>query len=402
MQTQTTMKRTTTGNKKILHVFTIISTACSFFDGQFQYLSEVEGYDIHLSTNSDCDEDFVKRNHLTYHQIPIARRMDVKADIKSIIALIKLIKREKFDAVVGHTPKGSLVAMLAARLSGIKCRIYYRHGLIYTTAKGANRFILKTVEKFTSFLANKIVNVSPSLSQLAAAEKLNSQRKQVVIGPGTCGGIDTINVFNPDRIDQQKLELLKKELGITSSHFIVGFCGRICKEKGIRELIDGFKMLRSTNQGRQVRLLLVGDYDTRDILPQEYKESIESDPDIINVGKVKKNDLSYYYALMDIITLPSYREGFGMCIIEAGAMGVPALVSRSHGCIDSIVENKTGQYITVSPDGIAEGLSKIMSDPEKQFFLGENASKYVIHNFERTKLWPQIQKFYNETLSRLL
>jgi fluoride ion exporter CrcB/FEX len=102
--------------------------------------------------------------------------------------------------VVGHTPKGALVSMVAAALSFTPKRIYYRHGLIYTTCKGLKRFILKTEERFVSLLATKIVNVSPSLAALATKEQLNNKQKQLLIGAGTCGGIDAINTFNPETV----------------------------------------------------------------------------------------------------------------------------------------------------------------------------------------------------------
>lgn len=187
---------------KVLHVFTLASTAKCFFDGQFAYISDA-GYDLHLATSTEADSDFCERNNLSFHQLPIARRVDIKADIVTIKALRKLIQKEKFDAVFGHTPKGALVAMCAAWLSGVKVRVYYRHGLIYTTAGGIKRKIFKAVEQLTARLATNIINVSPSLSKLAVKDHLNSDKKQTVIGHGTCGGINTITVFNPTNVSEK-------------------------------------------------------------------------------------------------------------------------------------------------------------------------------------------------------
>lgn len=225
---------------KILHVFTLNTTAESFFDGQFKILSE-HGQEIHLVADTEEDKDFSHRNHTFYHRIPIVRAISPITDLTSIRLLIKLISRERFDAVVGHTPKGAMVAMMAAKLAGVKTRIYYRHGLIYTTATGLKRIIFKTVERFTALLATNIVNVSPSLSQLAVKDKLNPDSKQTVIGCGTCGGIDTIDTFNPDKVSEDTVSALRHTLGIPDGAFVVGFCGRLCHDKGIIELIDGFK-----------------------------------------------------------------------------------------------------------------------------------------------------------------
>lgn len=378
---------------KVIHVFTLISTARSFFDGQFKYLAEEGGYEMYLVTSDEEDVEFCNRNHLKYFQIPLSRAIDIKADLKSIRDLKKLIKKEKFDAVFGHTPKGALIAMIASRLAGVKNRVYYRHGYIYTTAKGFKRFILKSVERLTALCATKIVNVSPSIGKLAVQDHINSDKKQIVIGKGTCGGIDTKNLFNPDLIDEKELNKLRVSLDISENDFVVGFCGRICKEKGIRELIDGFKLFQSNNPQIKSKLLLVGAYDQREFLPTDYKAQITSNPDIVYPGRISKESLSFYYALMDVFVLPSYREGFGMCVIEAGAMGVPVMVSKSHGCIDSIKEKVSGIYIDLTPEGVEKGLKKMLDD-SVSISLKKMCRDYVVKNFDHSILWPQILQLY--------
>lgn len=379
---------------KILHVFTLASTAQAFFDGQFAYLSDA-GYDIHLVASTEPSREFCQRNKVTFHQIPVARRVDIKADIKAIKALRKLIKQERFDAVIGHTPKGALVAMCAARLSGVRSRVYYRHGLIYTTAIGAKRFIFKSVERLTAALATKIVNVSPSLSKLAVKDKLNLLRKQCIIGSGTCGGIDAENRFNPAKVDSAMVSALRSGQKIREDDYVIGFCGRLCKDKGIRELIEGFRLFRKNNPSINARLLLIGGYDSRDILPESVHQTIDSDDDIIYTGRISR-DIQNYYALMDVFVFPSYREGFGMCVIEASAMEIPILVSRSHGCVDSIRENVTGRYIDISPEGIASGLSDML-DADLRHRLGKGGRQFVLNNFDHKVMWPLIKQFYDET-----
>lgn len=379
---------------KILHVFTLAITAESFFDGQFAYLSDA-GYNIHLAASTEPSKEFSQRNHIIFHQIPVARRVDIKADLKSINALRKLIKQEKYDAVFGHTPKGALVAMCAARLSGVKIRVYYRHGLIYTTATGAKQLIFKAVEQFTAALATKIVNVSPSLSKLAVKDGLNSDRKQCVIGSGTCGGIDTTNIFNLDNISNEEQIKLKASI-VGDCDFVVGFCGRLCCDKGIAELIDGFKMFQSNHPDIKTKLLLVGPYDEREVLAGNIKEEITNNPYIIATGRQDKSKLPSLYALMDVFVFPSYREGFGMCVIEASAMGVPILVSRSHGCIDSIKEGVSGRYIDISPKSIAKELDGLL-DQNLRRQLGNGGRNFVVNNFDHKVMWPQIKQLYYET-----
>lgn len=386
---------------KVLHVFTLLTTPESFFYGQFGYLAE-HGHEIHLVTDDEEDIEFSRRNHIIYNRIPIIRAISPMGDIGTIKKLMQLIRREKYDAVFGHTPKGAMVAMIAAKLAGVKTRVYYRHGLIYTTAKGLKRSILKTVERLTAACATHIVNVSPSLSKLAVKDHLNSDRKQTVIGLGTCGGIDTINIFNPTKVSQEKVSVLRHTLGIPDNAYVVGFCGRLCHDKGIIELIEGFRLFQKAQPDIVARLLLVGPYDARDILPSHVKDEIEASHSIIAPGSVSHHFLPDYYSLMDVFVFPSYREGFGMTVLEASAMRIPVLVSRSHGCVDSIRENITGCYIDITSQSIASGLSDMLV-PQLRQRLGNAGRDFVTENFERTRMWPRIldlykQIFLNETV----
>jgi glycosyltransferase involved in cell wall biosynthesis len=377
---------------KILHVFTLLCTARSFFDGQFSYLGE-HGYDIHLVTSpEDNADEFLRRNKLSYHPMSLSRCISPLQDFRTTWNLIKLIREENFDIVVGHTPKGALIAMIASALSFTPKRVYYRHGLIYTTASGFKRFIFKMVERITAFLATKIVNVSSSLSKLAVKDHLNSDKKQCVIGQGTCGGIDAQNIFNPALVDSVKLNALRQKLGTNNNELIVGFCGRLCRDKGVIELIEGFKLFKQVHN-ITAKLLLVGEYDERDILPDSIKQSIANSVDIILTGYVDKSEISYYFSMMDMFIFPSYREGFGMSIIEASALELPILVSRSHGCIDSIREGKTGYYIDISAEGIKSGIERLL-DPNERFRLGKQGRELVLTYFDYSVMWPQVLKMY--------
>lgn len=380
---------------KVLHVFTQASTAQAFFDGQFKYLSE-NGYQITFVAGTEPRPEFCTNNNVQYVKIDIARRVDIKADIVSIKKLVELIKNKNYDAVFGHTPKGAFVAMCAAWLSGVKVRVYFRHGLIYTTAVGMRRRIFKTVERLTSRLATNIINVSPSLSKLAIKEGLNKNIKQTIIGAGTCGGIDTLNLFNPALLSDENQNQLRESV-IGECDFIIGFCGRLCRDKGITELVEGFKLFNNRHPDIKAKLLLIGSYDKRDVLNENVKAEITYNPDIVDMGRQDKLKLPSLYALMDVFVFPSYREGFGMSVIEASAMQIPILVSRSHGCIDSIREDVTGRYIDISAEGIAIGLDEML-DYSIRRRLGIEGRNFVVNNFDYKKMWPLIKEYYDKTL----
>lgn len=377
---------------KTLHIFTIPGTAV-FFDRQFAHLTG-QGHEIHMIACDGNTGEFCRRNNVKFFPVEIPRRIDIAADIRAIRQIKAIILREKYAAVFGHTPKGALLAMVSAYLTRIPIRVYYRHGFIYTTATGVKRFIFKWVERITSLLSTKVVNVSPSIGDIAVRDKLNTAGKQCVIGAGTCGGIDAQYLFNPDCLEIQRREL-RDSLGISPNDLVIGFCGRICKEKGIRELVDGFQLFRQQQPEVRAKLLLIGNLDHRDVLEQKYVDTIHNDPDIICVGTIKHDRVPAYYHVMDIFVLPSYREGFGMCVIEASAMEVPVLVSRSHGCIDSIREDVSGRYIDITPQGIAAGISAL-TDSGLRKRLGTCGRQFVLDNFDWSVMWPLIDRLYKD------
>lgn len=382
---------------KLLHVFTIFSTAESFFDGQFKYLSDKGFENIIVSSNFDKDNGFCKRNNVNFIPVEIPRSLSPIAITKAIIAICNIIRKEKPNAIVGHTPVGALCAMIAARICNIKNRIYYRHGLIYTTMSGVKYNIFKKEEQFVSGLSTHIINVSHSLSKLAIADKLNKSKKQSVIGYGTCGGIDAHNIFNPDLLDKSKLQVIKRHFGLAKADIIFGFCGRICNDKGIPELVDAFELFEKKHNYINSRLILIGELDHRDIISIQKQQQIALNKNIIITGHVNKDVIPYYYSLLDVFVFPSYREGFGMSVIEASAMKIPILVSKSHGCIDSIAEHETGEYIELSPESISKGM-EMMLDKRLRILLGENGRLKVLKWYDSKVMWPQVYSLYKSIL----
>jgi glycosyltransferase involved in cell wall biosynthesis len=382
---------------KLIHVFSIFGTAESFFDGQFKYLTD-QGYEIVVvSSDAPNTDAFCKRNGVRFVPLNIPRSVSPMAIVKAVKSICSLIRKEKADAVFGHTPVGALCAMIAARLCGVKNRVYYRHGLIYTTMKGLKYTIFKAEEKFVASLATSVINVSHSLSKLAVADGLNEAEKQYIIGHGTCGGIDAQNIFNPSLVDADKLLIIKKKLGLNDADIVFGFCGRICNDKGIPELVDAFELFQKLHSNIKAKLLFIGRFDTRDGISEEKKQQIESNSDIVISGHIDKVEIPYYYSMLDVFVFPSHREGFGMCVVEASAMEKPILDSRAHGCVDAIVEHETGEYIDLSADGICKGMEQML-DEELRGKLGKSGRKRVLEWYDFKVMWPLVSDLYKKTL----
>lgn len=382
---------------KQIHVFTVFMTPESFFDGQFKYLSEHGSEIVLVSSDHPHARSFAERNGIRFIPVEMPRALSLAAILKAIKSLCTIIKQEKPDAVFGHTPVGALCAMIAAKWCGVKNRIYYRHGVIYTTMKGAKFQVFRWEEKFVASLATTVLNVSHSLSRLATRDRLNPDDNQFVIGHGTCGGIDALNIFNPALLNTAVLHGTKKKLGLNDAEVVFGFCGRICNDKGVPELIDAFDLFRSKYEGVKAKLLLIGAMDIRDGVSEHYATKIKEDTGIILSGRVEKKDIPYYYAMLDVFVFPSHREGFGMCAIEASAMEKPLLVSKVHGCEDTIVEHLTGEYIGLDAESICKGM-ELMLDADARRFLGKNGRMKVLEWYDFRVMWPLVNELYVKIL----
>lgn len=379
-------------DKHILHVVNIYFVIPYFLGGQFEYFREL-GYELDVvCSESPYLAPYARQHNFGYREIPILRSVNPIQDFKSIRQICRYIKDRQVGIVVGHTPKGGLLSMVAAWLMRVPKRVYFRHGLVYQTSSGLKRFILMSVDRLASLLATKIVCVSPSVLEQSIKDKLSPAHKQIVLGKGTCSGVDTQGKFNPQNINPEKMSLLKQKWGIDDSDWIVGYTGRLVRDKGIMELVDAFDLVKVNNP--RLKLLLVGMFEERDALPQEVQNRIKNDPQIVWTD-FQNEDMEYFYAMMNVYVLMSYREGFPTGTLEAQSMGVPVITTRVTGCCDSIVEGETGTFVSREPEELGKVI-KAMSEGEITF-SAERTRLWVIDNFDNLRVWEEIKKLYEPT-----
>lgn len=378
--------------KNVLNVVGVFFSVPYFFGDQFLYFKN-KGYKMHLICSpSQFLKQYAEEQQIIYKEIPILRKISPFTDIVSLFKICLFIKINDIEVVVGHNAKGSLLALLAARIMNVPYRIYFRHGSLAPTKVGLSRKIVLIIDRFVAKCSTKIVCVSPSLYDLCIEDKLNSASKQMLLGKGTCGGIDTINKFNPDLIRIEDSNSLRQKLNLPQNAFVIGYSGRLVRDKGIAELVEGFDILRAKHPYKVLYLLLVGLFEDGDALSDNVKNIIKADENIIYTGYIK-NKIELYYSLMSMLILPSYREGFPTCVLEASAMRLPVLTTKSLGCIDSIIENETGNYIKITPESISEGIESYF-DNELRKKLGYGGRSWVVNNFDNLLIWPEIEKLY--------
>jgi len=377
--------------KNILHVVNIYFTIPYFLGEQLNHFAN-KGYKMHVicSPSSELSNSAAIYNY-SYKEIPIIRKISILMDIRAIIKTAVYIRKYKIDIVTGHTPKGGLIAMIAAFITGIQTRIYFRHGLVYETSRGVRRRVLMCLDRLTASLSTQVICVSESVSRQSLNDKLNSEKKQAVLHYGTCNGID-VNRFNKDRIDLKTINHLKQVHNIPADSIVIGFTGRLVKDKGIIELVKAFDRLQQTN--KKIFLLLVGMLEVRDALPEETVKSIQNNTSIVCTGYINYNSIENYYAMMDIFILPSYREGFPTSVLEASAMGLPVITTKATGCIDSIIENETGIFVDHDAQKLSDAINILVSDKEKRTSMGKSGRNFVVNKFSQELIWTEIEKFY--------
>lgn len=377
---------------KILHVVNIFFTIPYFLGEQLNYFSKKKYELFVVCSPSDLLESYSLSHNFKYKQIPILRKISLVEDIKALINIISYINENKIEVVVGHTPKGALLAMISGFISRVPIRIYFRHGLVYETSKGFTRFILISMDRLTSFLATKIVCVSPSVYKQSLSDKLNVERKQIILHKGTCNGIDTKR-FHRENLAIERISELRKKYSISEhKSFVIGYVGRLVRDKGIIELVEAFNQVQK--QHLNCKLLLVGMMEERDSLPNEIITEIHNNSSIICTGYIDNQDMENYYALMNLFVLPSYREGFPTSVLEAASMELPILTTRATGCIDSIIENTNGCFVSHDKDEISQYMNRFINYPELCVEYGKNGRKFVMDNFRQDIIWEKIEKLY--------
>lgn len=362
---------------KVCYVVTAPGTIRAFFVPQLKYLA-IKGFDVTVicSYDKSLSEELGKEIH--YIPVSIPRGLSFWGSIRSIRNLKRIFESEKFDLVQYSTPNATLYAAIAAKITKIKVRNYHLMGFRYLGASGIGKIILKQIEKFSCYLSTSIECVSHSNLKFGIDEGIFDSKKATVVWNGSTGGVDLHRFSYLNRVKWRKE--IRSELGFSDDDFVFGFAGRITRDKGINEILKAFKFCNGA------KLMFVGDYEGIDTLDHNLYVYAKENPDIIFHENAA--DIERYYAAMDVLLLPSYREGFGNVIIEAAAMGTPAIVSNIPGPIDAIEEGRTALVVPVkNVEALYDAMDKCLNDMP---FTSDICSEYVAEHFDSIELCRQI------------
>lgn len=375
---------------KICYILTVPVTVRAFFIPQLKYLSE-NGFDVSVICSSDDSLQSELGEKIHFIPVDMPRGLSIFKSISVIRKLIKIFKQESFNFIQYSTPNAALYGAIAAKICRVKIRNYHLMGFRYLGAKGILKVILKFLEKITCRLSSSIECVSKSNLELGVEEGIFAKNKATVVWNGSTGGID-LDRFSIENRTEWRNEIRNK-LGYSKNDFIYGFVGRVTKDKGIDELLEAF-----LNSAHNAKLLMVGEFENEQELNHDLLSNAKSNNQIKFVGAV--NDVEKYFAAIDMLVLPSYREGFGNVVIESAAMGTPAIVSDIPGPRDAVIPNKTA--ILVPPNNTM-ALENIFSTVSKETIksLGKEAADFSKNNFDQNILNKYILERKNYLLSNI-
>jgi len=370
------------------------SLAVRFLRGQLGYLREA-GFDVTVisSPGQELDKIAAQEGVKTF-PIQMAREISPLRDLVSFWRLWRVLRLIRPHITNVGTPKAGLLGGLAAYLAGVPCRVYTLHGLRLETLIGFRRQMLVYSERLACFCANRVFCVSESLRMKAVSLGLVALGHTAVFGQGSCNGVEA-QEFVVSFGGQNRGAELREKLGIPANAPVVGFVGRFTRDKGISELIEAFVSLRS--QFSNLCLLLVGDFEVGDPPSEIATHTIKTDLNIYCTGFVP--DAGPYYHVMDVLALPTHREGFPTVVLEAQASGKPVVATDATGAIDSIVEGVTGHTVPVGDSGaLANALSTLLENPALAKKMGQAGQRRVAREFQPEKIWSELLIQYQSLL----
>lgn len=375
---------------RILHVATV-PMSLRFFAGQVGFM-KAGGFEVHAVTSpGDELQAFGEQEQVPVHAVEMPRRISPLQDVGAVLRLVTVMRRIRPDIVHAHTPKGGLLGMIAARLADVPVRIYHIRGLPLMTATGTRRALLHLTERMACTLAHRVLCVSHSLREVVVAEGVCPPDKVRVLLAGSGNGVDAIGTFNPAQRDAGERARVRANVGIPANAVVIGFMGRVVRDKGVVELNAAWCALRERDPN--LHLLMVGPFEPQDPLPAEVERSLRSDPRVHLCGM--QPSAARWYSAMDLVVLPSYREGFPNVVLEAAAMALPVVATRIAGCMDAVREGKTGLLVPHgNADALATALETYVNDPELRASHGACARERVLTDFEQQRLWSALHDEY--------
>lgn len=371
--------------KKICFVTAVPRSAVAFLKTPISKLKD--NFEIYYIGNFQDESETSSIGTHKVKAIPIERRLKPLKDIKAFWQLYKYFKKEKFFAVHAITRKASLLTVWAGFFARVPHRIKTFTGQVWATMKGPKRRFFMILDKLDVKLNTDLLVDGETQRQFLIKNKIMKESDAKVLANGSICGVD-VERFKPNMIIREKR---REELGYSNDDVVFIFLGRLKREKGAGELLQAFNDI--ARDFKNSKLLIVG------AVEEDWKERIGNYPNI------KEGENLVFYGLTkqpeellqagDIFVLPTYREGFGLSVLEASSVGLPVICSDTYGVMDAMVDNVTGlRCKTYDVESLKEAMIRLYEDSELRKKLGKQGRERVVNDFSRELVTQAWYDFY--------
>ena len=376
--------------EKILFIVTSVYMLNFFLIPHLRALSNF--FDITLLLKNDAPEILNKITlPIKIIEIPIERKISIIKDITALFWIYKICKQNKFKSVHTLTPKAGLLGMVGAFLSRIPIRIHTFQGEVWSNKTGVIKFLLKNLDRLIVFCSTEILIVSSTERLFLIKENILFNRQSLVLGSGSIGGVDVKKFKINNKIKQE----LRKKNNFTSEDLVFLYLGRICKDKGLIDLANAYLTL--LKKYKKIKLVFIGptEDNTLENLKKIFLDKFEDKVFFKTFTNEPEKDL----LIADVFVLPSYREGFGVSVVEAAALGIPSIGSNIHGIQDAIIDNKTGfLYKVKDQHDLSLKMENFIKYPLLRKEMGLNAKKRVEKEFTQAIILSKFINYYKSLI----
>ncbi len=381
-----------TDRPTLVYVTTIPLSMNRFFEKQLSFMKD-HGFEVAaVASPGPMLDEVGKREKVAVYGIPMNRRISPFSDLLSLIKLVRLFRKIRPTIVNASTPKAGLLGTLAAAISKVPVRVLVLHGLLTARRMRGWGIVLRLVSKVSCLIADSVLSVSNSVAESMIEQRLCRLSKIKVLGAGSINGIDT-DLFDPSKVKEDQVQAVRIKLGLPADCPVIGYVGRLSADKGIVELVQAWHLLRDLRH--DARLLLIGPRDNDAPVSQSVLDALTSDPQVIMTDFVDHSELPQYYSLMHVFVLPTYREGFPLCLLEASAMAIPIVATRVTGCVDAVRHGVTGTLVPVhDPRSLADAVAAYLQNPNLVREHGSAGRNWVVRDFQPERIWDAFRQEY--------
>lgn len=374
--------------KKLLRVTTVDLSLDALLRGQLRFLNQYMDV-VGVAADTGLLPDVARREGVRVVGVPMHREISPVNDVRSLMALIRLFRRERPDIVHANTPKGSLLAMAAAWWTHVPHRLYTVTGLRYQGSQGLMRWLLKTMERMSCLLATRVIPEGQGVLHTLQADHI-TRKPLSVIYHGNINGIDTA-YYAPGAVDMSRDEA-RRRLNLQSADFAFIFIGRIVADKGMNELAECLRRL--VPQYPQLKLILVGKFESElDPLKGDNEQFFSQSAAVRFVGW--QDDVRPFLLAADALVFPSYREGFPNVPMQAGAMGLPGIVTNINGCNEIVKDGLNGRIIRPRDvEALGDAMRWFLDHGAEVERMARNCRRMIQERYEQKDVWSHLLEMY--------